>query len=98
MAAAPQLQPTQAVRPLRRVVVEDGIPLAGLRPGGTAVILAVEDDTPEGRRLGDLGFVRGTTVRVLKRAPLGDPTVFDLRGYRLCLRRTEADRVRVRPV
>jgi ferrous iron transport protein A len=62
------------------------------------VILDVERDTPEGRRLADLGFVRGTTVRVSKRAPLGDPTVYDLRGYRLCLRRTEADRVRVRLV
>jgi ferrous iron transport protein A len=98
MAAAPQpqAQPTEIVPSLRRVIVPDGIALAGLRPGSVAVILDVEKDTPEGRRLGDLGFVRGTTVRVLKRAPLGDPTVYDLRGYRLCLRRTEADRVRVR--
>ena len=98
MAAAPQPQPTEAVRPLPRVVAEDGISLASLQPGSVGVILEVESDTPEGRRLGDLGFVRGTTVRVLKRAPLGDPTVYDLRGYRLCLRRTEAARVRVRHV
>ena len=98
MAAAPQLQPTEVVRPLRRVGAADGISLASLQPGSIAVILDVEADTPEGRRLGDLGFVRGTTIRVLKRAPLGDPTVYDLRGYRLCLRRTEAGRVRVRLV
>jgi Fe2+ transport system protein FeoA len=33
---------------------------------------------------------------VLRRAPLGDPVEYELRGYRLCLRRTEAMRIRVR--
>ena len=34
-------------------------------------------------------------VEVLRRAPLGDPTVFELHGYQLCLRRSESQRVRV---
>ena len=29
-------------------------------------------------------------MRVLRRAPLGDPSVYQLRGYRLCLRRADA--------
>ena len=48
------------------------------------------------RRLLDLGLLPGTPVRALRRAPLGDPGVYELRGYRLCLRRSESDRVQVR--
>ena len=46
----------------------------------------------------DLGLLPGTRVRALRHAPLGDPAVFELRGYRLCLRRSEAHRVRVDPL
>jgi ferrous iron transport protein A len=44
-------------------------------------------------RLQDLGLVPGTDVEVIRRAPLGDPLEVELRGYRLCLRRSEADGV-----
>ncbi|MFQ5415463.1 MAG: ferrous iron transport protein A [Myxococcota bacterium] len=74
-----------------------GISLAALEPGRLAVVVEVEEETPQGRRLADLGFVPRTEVRAVKRAPLGDPTVYDVRGTRLCLRRREANRVRVRP-
>ena len=69
--------------------------LADLEPGSDARIESVDAGSPIGRRLLDLGFVPGTAVRVLRRAPLGDPVEYELRGYRLCLRRTEARRVRV---
>jgi ferrous iron transport protein A len=55
----------------------------------------VDTTTPVGRRLTDLGLLPGTEVRVVRRAPLGDPSVFELRGYRLCLRREDAARVQV---
>jgi ferrous iron transport protein A len=70
--------------------------LADLAPGARAVVVEVDDSTPAGRRLLDLGLVPGTAIRVLRRAPLGDPVEYELRGYRLCLRRREAARVRVR--
>jgi ferrous iron transport protein A len=76
---------------------ERGISLATLEPGSSAVILDVDRASAEGQRLLDLGFVPETEVRVLKRAPLGDPMVYLLRGTHLCLRSSEADRVRVRP-
>ena len=86
------------VLPTNEPVTANGsISLATLEPGQLAVVVAVEEETPEGRRLADLGFVPHTEVRAVKRAPLGDPTVYDLRGMRLCLRRREAGRVRVRP-
>ena len=71
------------------------VPLADLEPGADAVVALVEADGPVGRRLLDLGFVPNTPVRVLRRAPLGDPVVYELRGMRLCLRRSEAARVTV---
>jgi len=73
------------------------VPLASLAPGSWAVVASVETDTAIGRRLADLGFLPRTPVRVVRRAPLGDPVAYELRGYRLCLRRAEAKRVLVLP-
>ncbi len=82
MAAAPPTPPTS---------------LAELEPGAGARVTAVDGGSAIGRRLLDLGFVPGTEVRVVRRAPLGDPIEYELRGYRLCLRRSEALRVQVEP-
>ncbi len=70
--------------------------LSELPPGQDAVVGAIDASGPIGRRLLDLGLLPGTPVRALRRAPLGDPGVFELRGYRLCLRRSESSRVRLR--
>lgn len=75
----------------------DPVPLADLAPGASAVVEHVDPDGGLGRRLLDLGFAPGTALRVLRRAPLGDPVVYELRGYRVSLRRSEAVRVWVRP-
>lgn len=65
-------------------------------PKGRSVrVLAVTGDDPIARRLNDLGIREGTLVEVIRRAPLGDPTLFELRGYQLCLRRSESQRVHV---
>jgi Fe2+ transport system protein FeoA len=37
-------------------------------------------------RLADLGLVPGTSVTLVRRAPLGDPLEIELRGFRLCVR------------
>lgn len=46
-------------------------------------------------RLEHVGFLPGTVVRVERRAPLGDPTVYELRGVRLALRRESAELIDV---
>jgi ferrous iron transport protein A len=61
------------------------------------VVDEVDASTAIGRRLQDLGFVARTTVTVLRHAPLGDPVLYELRGTRLCLRRSEAKLIQVRP-
>ncbi|MAG29978.1 MAG: ferrous iron transport protein A [Deltaproteobacteria bacterium] len=68
-------------------------------PQGCSVrVQAVAGDDPVARRLEDLGLREGVRIEMIRRAPLGDPTVFELCGYQLCLRRTESARVRVEPI
>ncbi len=74
------------------------IPLAELPVGASGEVEGVFAVPPTGQRLRDLGFHPNTRVRVVRRAPLGDPIVFELRGYRLCLRLKEAASIRVRPL
>jgi len=69
--------------------------LSELRPAECGRVVSVDESAPVGRRLLDLGFLPDTAVRVLRRAPLGDPVVYELRGYRVCLRRVDAAFVRV---
>jgi ferrous iron transport protein A len=38
----------------------------------------------------DLGLIRGTQIKVVRVAPLGDPIEVTLRGFMLTLRRAEA--------
>ena len=70
--------------------------LSDLGPGEPAVVESVTAPGPVGRRLLDLGFLPETPVALRRRAPLGDPSVYEIRGSQLCLRRSEASRIRVR--
>lgn len=72
------------------------VPLASLRPGDRAVVAELEVADDVGRRLMDLGFVPGTPLRVIRRAPLGDPVIYEIRGTRICLRAGDARDIRVR--
>ena len=71
------------------------LPLSELPVGGRAVGVAIEGTPELTARLGALGFLPRTEVRCRRRAPLGDPRVYELRGTQLCLRRSEARSVRV---
>ncbi|OIP26270.1 hypothetical protein AUK22_06975 [bacterium CG2_30_54_10] len=61
-----------------------------LKDGQTATISAIDASAPTGRRLLDLGFVPGTPIKALGRAPMGDPATFLVRGYRISLRQAES--------
>ena len=71
--------------------------LSDLPVGGRAFVIAVEAEPALAARLAALGFLPRTEVRCRRRAPLGDPRVYELRGTQLCLRRSEARKVRVEP-
>lgn len=48
-------------------------------------------------RLLAMGLTRGTVVELIRMAPMGDPIEIELRGFRLTLRKEEADVVMVEP-
>jgi ferrous iron transport protein A len=66
-----------------------------LAMGGHARVADVAGDDDVALRLLEMGLTPGTAVRLVGRAPLGDPLEFEVRGYRLSLRRAEAARVAV---
>ena len=61
-----------------------------LKPGKKASIVKVGSEGAIRRRMADMGMVRGTTVEVVKVAPLGDPIEVKVKGYNLSLRKDEA--------
>ena len=71
------------------------IPLSELKPGEKGVILKVIGDREIRRRLLDMGLTRGTEIIVVRKAPLGDPVEFLLKGYNLSLRKKESENVYV---
>ena len=75
--------------------------LPDLRLGTSGRVIGLQEDTaddPIVKRLSNLGFVPGRTVTPLRRAPLGDPVVYRVADYELCLRRHEARIVRVETI
>ncbi len=59
-------------------------------------VFAVGGDPDLRRRLLEMGFCNGANVEVIRRAPMGDPTEFRLRGYHLSLRDEQAKHVHIR--
>jgi ferrous iron transport protein A len=70
-------------------VVTSTLGFAELRKGMSARVVRVAGDSEDFTRLQEMGLTVGTTFRVVKVAPFGDPVEIDLRGYRLCLRKRE---------
>jgi DtxR family Mn-dependent transcriptional regulator len=66
------------------------IPLHELGVGQRGVVVHVGGKGPARRRMMDMGLVPGTEVKVVRVAPLGDPVEFELKGYSLSLRKSEA--------
>jgi ferrous iron transport protein A len=69
--------------------------LAQLNPGDRAKVAKVAGDADAARRLMEMGLMRGTTVEVVRRAPLGDPLEVKVRGFMLTLRLAEARHIEV---
>lgn len=47
-------------------------------------------------RLHDLGFVKGAMVEVVRRAPLGDPVLYRVCHYEICLRKAQAAAIQMK--
>jgi ferrous iron transport protein A len=75
------------------------IVLAQLPPGRRATIVGTLPQATSviTRRLAQLGFRATAQVDVIRRAPLGDPTIYRVQDTELCLRRREAQLIEVVP-
>lgn len=69
--------------------------LKDLSPGQSGTITSVKGPAEVRLRLLEMGLTSGTTVRVVRTAPLGDPIELDVRGYRLSVRKSEASGVSI---
>lgn len=69
--------------------------LDDLAIGQTGTVLNVAGAGQLRKRILDLGITKGASVRMVRRAPLGDPVEVEIRGYRLTLRVKECDFVEV---
>lgn len=69
--------------------------LGSLSCGESAIIKGVKGNGAFYQRLIEMGFVSGTKIKVIKKAPLQDPLEYELMNYRVSLRRKEADLIEV---
>lgn len=47
------------------------------------------------RRIMDMGITKGVVIKVVKKAPLGDPVLLELRGYNLSIRAADLKHIEV---
>ncbi len=87
---------TMTARDSGKRTAGSGVPLRQLAVGQWAKLCEL-GSRPVCHRLLDLGFVPGTRLRVVRRAPLGDPVEIEIRGTRLCLRAAQLRGLRVLP-
>jgi len=69
--------------------------LSQLAVGQRGRVATVAGNDTVGVRLLEMGLIPGVELQLVGTAPLGDPLEYELRGYRLSLRRSEAARVQV---
>jgi len=76
-------------------ITETTVPLTDVKIGVTVTITAVGGQSGFRRRLLELGLLPGSTVRVLRVAPLGDPLELWTRGATLSIRARDARQILV---
>ena len=69
--------------------------LNDLEPGQKGVVVSIKGSGTTRRRIMDMGIVRGSEIKVIRKAPLGDPVEFEIRDYNLTLRKKEAELIYV---
>ena len=71
-------------------------PLTSLKVGRAGTVTEINVDPANKSRLLEMGLLVGTTVELVRFAPLGDPLEIKVRGYNLTLRKSEAEQILVK--
>lgn len=69
--------------------------LSTLQNNETGIIVKVHGHGAFRKRITEMGFVKGKVVKVIKNAPLQDPVEYEILGYNVSLRRSEAALIEV---
>ncbi len=78
--------------------MSSSIKLSELAPGTEASICSIENDSALKTRLTDLGFYPGARTKALFSAVFGDPTAYLIQNAVIALRRSDADKILVKPL
>jgi ferrous iron transport protein A len=70
-------------------------PLTSINAGCKATVAEIQVPPASRARLMEMGLLVGTTVELVRFAPMGDPVEIKVRGYNLTLRKSEAERILV---
>jgi len=73
--------------------------LSDLKRGQKCIVLDFHNDNAALRRhLLDMGITKGVQIEIKKIAPLGDPVDISLRGYELCIRKSDMKSIDIKVV
>jgi len=67
--------------------------LADLKSGDEGIIASLTGDTLSKQRLSAMGIVKGVEVKVGYSSLFGDPRTYTIKGYTICMRKTEAQKI-----
>jgi len=66
------------------------VTLDQLRPGQGGRVVRVDASPAMAQRLAEMGLLEGTTLKLVRSAPLGDPLEIELEGWFLSIRKSDA--------
>jgi len=87
--------PIQPISEKEREMRTNQVTLDKLSAGQRGIVVRVGGKGPVRQRMMDMGLVPGSEVKVVRVAPLGDPIEFEVKGYSLSLRKSEAREITV---
>ncbi|MDX9972409.1 MAG: FeoA family protein [FCB group bacterium] len=64
-----------------------------LKPGESGIVVTLHGEGAVQQRLLEMGVIEGAEVKMVRRAPMGDPLELVVQGYHLSIRKAEASLV-----
>lgn len=72
--------------------------LSSIQPGQVVRVIKIDTTGTLKKKIMDMGITKGTLLRIVKFAPLGDPMEILVRGYSLSIRKEDANGILVERV
>lgn len=72
--------------------------LSTIQPGVNVRVVKIDTQGSLKKKIMDMGITKGTVLRIVKFAPLGDPMEILVRGYSLSIRKEDANGILVERV